>query len=495
MSINKKITSGIFWALLEKLGQQGLSFVVFLILARILGPAQFGLVNLCYVYITISYFLISGATDGIVTLQIRDDRRLSTMFFTVMGLGGTLGAICFLSARPFAVFMKQPEIEPLLHWIALVPPLIAAQAVPYSIVMKSMDFRMFTIRTIIANVAGGATGIIMAFKGFGAYALIAQQIVMYVVTNLVIWPGCKWAPRLMYDRSALKEVMTPGMRTSSSYFLDFFDQQAPRVIIGSIIGVVAVGHYSLVTRIRQATYDVLIHPMTVVLYPAFAEIKDDYEKQQKVLDQIVAIIGALIFPAIAGTAAIAGLFVPVLFGDAWIPAVPVMQLLLFTGAAMPFVIVLRDVLRAHNKTSLYLKVQCVMVAINLALACGLAYFGLVIMSVGYVVMAVLSLLSYIEVLRRSTTINLWPSFIRLLLPIASSGLMALAVLSLERSPWHPANIWLHMGAAVVLGAAVYAGCVLVLMRRETRLLLDMVKKMRNRRKPAMIDAVASETET
>ncbi len=470
-----------FWALLEKLGQQGLSFVVFLILARILGPAQFGLVNLCYIYITISYFIISGAMDGIVALQIRDDKRLSTMFWTVMAIGVVLGAICFLTAGPFAAFMKHDQIEPLLHWIALVPMLIAAQAVPYALVMKSMDFRMFTIRTIIANVAGGITGIVMALRGFGPYALIAQQIVMYLVTNLVIWPGCRWLPKLMFDKTCLRAVMAPGARTSGSYFLDFFDQQAPRVIVGSFIGVVAVGHYSLVTRIRQAMYDVLIHPLNVVLYPAFSEIKDDHEGQQRVLGQIIVVIGALIFPAIVGTAAIAGLFVPVLFGPAWDPAIPVMQLLLLTGTTLPFVIVLRDVLRAHNKTALYLKVQCGVVAANLGLAFFLAPHGLVVMSWGWVAMSAVALLSYVEVLKRATTLDLWPSFARLILPIASSAVMALAIFALEQAPWHPANIYLHMALAIALGAVVYIGCAGMLMRKEAGLLIAMLKKMRSRK--------------
>ncbi|MEJ0063688.1 MAG: oligosaccharide flippase family protein [Alphaproteobacteria bacterium] len=95
--------------------------------------------------------------------------------------------------------MNHADLEPLLRWFAVIPLLIAGSSVPTALVYKSMNFRVFTIRTIIANFIGGVTGIVMAVKGFGAYALVAQQIVMYSVTNAIIWPGCGWRPRLMFS--------------------------------------------------------------------------------------------------------------------------------------------------------------------------------------------------------------------------------------------------------------------------------------------------------
>ncbi len=136
----------------------------------------------------------------------------------------------------------------------------------------------------------------------------------------------------------------------------------------------------MVERIRQSMYDVLIHPFAVVLYPAFSNIKDDHQEQKKILGQIIVVTGTLVFPAIAGAAITASMYVPLFFGEAWKPAIPVLQLLLITGGTTPFIIIMRDILRAHNQTGTYLRVQTILVAGNVMLMFFLAPHGLVPLS-------------------------------------------------------------------------------------------------------------------
>ena len=177
--------------------------------------------------------------------------------------------------------MKQPRLIPLLHLFSLMPILLSFSAVPSMLVSASMNFRIFTIRTLVASLIGGTTGIVMASKGFGAYALVAQQLVHYTVINIVIWPGSGWLPRFMFDASALRHILKPGLKMTGSSLVSFSEQQVPRILIGIFLGPAAVGYFAFVLRINQALQEVFVYPLSVVLYPALSRIRDNLGEQNK----------------------------------------------------------------------------------------------------------------------------------------------------------------------------------------------------------------------
>ncbi len=483
MSLRKKMASGALWSLFEKVGEQGLAFVVFAILARLLGPEEFGLANLCYVYMLLADLILFGLADGIVNLHLRDDRRLSTLFWSVMAVGVVLAGLGFVLAAPFAAMMGDPRIEPLFKWIAITPLFIAGSAVPMVLVMASMNFRIFSIRTLVSVFIGGVVGVVMAYRGFGAYALIGQQITIYVSTNIILWLSCGWSPKLIFDRSAVREVLMPGFKMTGSSIVQFLDQQAPRLLIGLFLGPILVGYFAFVARIRQALYAIFMYPLAIVIYPAFAQIKENSAEQKTLLRQILVITGTLVFPSVAGIIATADIFIPLLFGAAWIPAIPVAQLLLVVSATFPFVVVLRDVLRAHNKTQDYLRTQIIFVVILLVSTFVLAPHGLIALSWGIVLLSFASIPAFIFTVAKSTKISLWRTFTCLWPPLISALVMILAVRGYLESSWRPDSLLLQLVSAVALGASVYIGGCFILQRAEMKNMLKFVARLRVKKVP------------
>ncbi len=486
MSLRKKMAKGVLWSLLEKGGEQFLSFVIFAIVTRFIGPEAYGLVNLSSVYVAFAAIVILGMADGIVNLRLRDPAQLSTLFWAIMAAGGGLCALGLLGAPAFAALLEQPAMIPLIRLFAILPLFQAAAAVPTMIVLANMDFRVFTIRTLSATFISGILGITLAVQGYGPYALIDQQILLYFITNLVIWPSCGWRPSFQFDAKALRRILAPGLKMTGSTFVTFFEQQAPRLLVGRFLGPTAAGFFAFVTRILQALRDTLVHPLAVVLYPAFAEIQDDLAQQKEILLHVIALTGLFVFPAVCGAAITASLYVPLFFGPAWEPAVPVLQLLILSGLPAPFFIILRDFLRAHNKTGLYLKMQGVLVAIGLIAAAASAPFGLIPLSWTIVAASFLAIPLHIVMVRRWTGIDLTRGFSNLFPTLAASLVMVGGVWALRQS-WDPAaHSALHLTACILGGGSLYiAGC-FVFQYRQMIQLIDFAKKLlAARRAPAL----------
>lgn len=480
MSLRNKMAKGVLWSLLEKGGEQFLSFVIFAIVTRFIGPEAYGLVNLSSVYVAFAAIVILGMADGIVNLHLRDDQQLSTLFWAIMGTGFALCALGLVGAPAFAGLLEQPAMIPLIRLFAILPVFQAAAAVPTMIVLADMNFRVFTIRTLLATFISGILGITLAIKGYGPYALIDQQILLYFITNLVIWPSCGWRPKLTFDPTCLRRILAPGLKMTGTTFVTFFEQQAPRLLVGRFLGPIAVGFFAFTTRILQALRDTLVHPLAVVLYPAFSEIQEDLKQQTEILYHVIALTGLCVFPAVCGATITADLYVPLFFGQAWVPAIPVLKLLILSGLPAPFFIILRDFLRAHNKTGLYLKMQCGVVAIGLVAAAIAVPFGLIPLSWTIVILSMFSIPLHILMVRRWTGIDLTDGFLRLLPTLLASIVMMGGVFCLMRLWQTHDHGALRLALAMTLGAMLYVAASFAFQYRRMIEIITFAKRLKSK---------------
>lgn len=477
MSLRKQMAYGALWSLVEKIGQQGLSFFIFMYLARVVGPEEFGLVTMCYIYTSFVYMIIFGFVDGIVSLRIRDDVALSSLFWGIMCIGCLLGGFGIFLAGPYAAMIGDNRIALLFCWNSIVPLLLAFSAVPTMLVMASLNFRIYSIRTLVSTLSGGIVGITMAYHDFGAYALIGQQISHNIIMNLIIWPNCGWKPILVFDRAMFLNVLAPGIKMVGSSLVRFFDQQAPRLLIGFFLGPVSVGYFAFAVKFRQVLYDVLVHPMAVVVYPVFSKINENQKEQLELLHQIIVIAGSFVFPAIAGIIVMSDLFVPLFFGKDWVPAISVLQILLVSGSTLPFLILLRDVMRAHNKMADYLRVQVWLVIFTIGSTLVVAPYGLIALSYVLVVISLVSLPIFIYSIKKSTKLSLWRSFYRLWAPAFSSCVMVLFIIMFRLSFFYPNSLLISLFVEVLLGTIIYMLVALITQPKEIRIMAKLASKL------------------
>lgn len=468
MSLHTKIVSGAVWSFVEKGGQQGLAFLVFMILARILGPTEYGLANLCFIFFTMASMVTMSLVDGIVSLQVEDDLRLSSLFWSTVAVGLAFSALCLGAAAPLAAFMEEPRLIGLLRWFSVIPILVAVAAVPNLLILKELEFRVYAIRTLTATAVGGAVGIWMASQGFGAYAIIGQQITFFAITNVVMWLSISWRPRAIYSFAAFREVAKPGMGLMSINVLSFLDGQAPRFFIGKLLGPSPLGHFAMATRLRFALTEIFVTSPLAVVYPALAKI--DTKEEQRLLAKTITYLGALVtFPILAISSATAPQYVPILFGEKWVEAIPLLQIYIVGAATLPCFIVAQQLFRTHNKMRDSFRFSCFTLVVNLSM--NLLLFrdnGLIWMASGIIVSSYLCLPLYIGLLKRLVGISLWFVFPSMGVPALGAVLSFGAIYALRTSTYLPADRWLAFIATAVIGALVYVIFCLIFHYRRIR---------------------------
>ena len=457
MTQDSNITKNILWVLLEKGGLQIVSFIIFLVIARFLGPEEYGLAMVCFIFLVFAQLIMAGLSESVVTLQLTDENKdqLSTLFWSIMAVGGLVSVISFLTADAVATLFGEERLSSLLRWLAIVPILLAAQAVPAMMIMQKMNFHIYAIRSLVATTLSGVIGVYLAFKGYGAMAMIVQQIVLYVLANILVWYFISWRPNMVFKKILFRETLQPGLRMFISNMFTFTEQQIPRLFLGMFQGLTSVGYYSFSFRMRFALQDILMTPLFMVLFPTLSRIKNDNDEYNKTISNIIMVIGVLIFPAITMAVLTAPYYIPLLLGDKWVDAIPFLQLFIALGYFVPFVKLAEVLSRAHNRVDLYLKGQIGLVGFGtLAI-----YFASLesLMAVGWVIaiMTTLSIPVYFELLRRNAGIQLWLYCKDLWKSILSTVVMAASIWGFMQYIQFENRLIMFL-AILILGGSVYS---------------------------------------
>lgn len=468
MNIRKKMAKGALWLFLEKGGQQVSSFVVFAIIARLIGPEEYGLVALCGIFLSLAVNVVNGLVDAIISMHIKDDQRLSTLTWIVTGTGACISLGTYMLAEPFAQMMGSEKLAPLLQCFSIIPVLLSMTSVPTALVTEAMNFKVFAIRTFVATLVGGVVGVLMALDGYGAYALLGQQIVLYIVMNLIIWPSCGWFPKVMFKLEGMREVLKLGMGQTSSSMVLFAEGQAPRFFLGLFFDPIIVGYYAFAQRMAGALQDGLVSPLLAVIYPAFSRIKDDFKEQKKILNQFILLLGNFMFPAVAGAIVTAPLYVPLLFGDKWVPAIPLLSLFLLMVIPASLNVALRNYLKSHKLILSFLCYQSVFVFAVLG-ACGSSFFVGVNGFIGiYTALTVAATIAYTYLVQKKTTVSLWRSYARLWSAVIAAGTMYIAVFYyIEQTDVNDPTIT-NFITSITIGILLYLSTVLILNFQRTK---------------------------
>lgn len=478
MSLHARMAKGVMWSLLEKGGQQAISFLVFMVIARLVGPEEYGLANICFVFFAVANLIVLSIVDGVVNLQIEDDERLSTLFWAVLGIGVALALVSLAAAEPMALALHEPRLRSLLALFSVIPILLALASVPTIMLLKELDFRVYAVRSILAATIGGAVGIFAAFQGYGAFALIFQQIALFAVNNLVVWTSVRWRPRRVFSRARLGETIRPGLKLAGSMLINVSEREVPRILIMIFMGPLALGYYAFVARVRYAIQDIFVNPPFAVLYPSLAKLNDDPVGQKRLLGVFITAAGVAIFPILACAAVAAPLYMPILFGNKWDESIPLLQVFIVCGGILPLQFVVREMLRARNRMQRFLKLQGVYVAAVLVVTIAVLPLGLVEVALGTLAVGLLFVPVFYAALEKWEGVALWHELAKLWAPIAASALMAAAIYGYADGPYAADDPWLRLILALAAGGVAYLAATGVLLRGEIRRVCGYLKRRR-----------------
>jgi len=321
------------------IGMRLVSMVSGIILARLLEPADFGVVALAQIILSTAS-LFSGLGMGLAVVQSQSDRsKIAYQGFVVSALSGSLLFLILLTnARLFSQILGNRDMVSVLQWMSAVVLLGSLTAVPEALIQKELLFGRLSTSLIVGEVVYMATAIGFAVLGAGLWSLVYAGLAKSFVYLVLIWwmsPGWDWIIPKPWDSQLMRGLLTYGIRTTGSGIVSFFNSIADSLIVGRQLGAVALGLYSKANDFTSRTVDGFNNVIGIVLFPSYAKIQNEKERLSRAYLKSLRMISIFTIPVSMGMFITAPEMVPTLLGDKWLPMVLPFQFLSAVSLVRP----------------------------------------------------------------------------------------------------------------------------------------------------------------
>jgi len=360
MSNEKGVLNNFVWKFAERISAQLISTIVSIILARILTPSDYGVVSIVMIFITFANVFVSDGF-GNALIQKKDVASLdyfSVLYFNIVFSCILYAALCF--SAPFIASFYGDGYEiltPVLRVLGLRIILTAINSVQQAYISKKMMFRRFFISTIFGTIASAIVGLVMAYMGYGVWALVAQYLVNTTTNTLVLLITLKKKPRKMFSFSSLKNLFPFGARILGRGLLITGFEEVRALIIGKVYSSSDLAFYDKAKNFPVLVVGNVNSSIGAVLFPKMANEQDHIERLKSTTRNSIRFSSYVMFPLMVGLAAVAKSFVVVLLTEKWLPCVPLMQLLCIVYLFQPSHTANMQAIKALGRSDIYLKLE------------------------------------------------------------------------------------------------------------------------------------------
>lgn len=331
--LRHKVLSGSAWTLSANISSQAISFLVTVVLARLLTPNDFGVVAISAVFTgVITLFQDVGMGAALIQRKDIDEDYLSTSF-TVSLLAGVFLAFCLAAASPLVAWFYN---EPVLRNIILVSSigflLSPFTSIHTSILAKELQFKKVALITLGTQAASGSISVILALSGSGVWSMVLGKILSQPVIIPVVWAVVRWRPRPRIVMKCFRDLFGFSSHLLAFNLMNFFARNLDNLIIGKYLGAQALGYYSVAYNLMLKPLQLISWSIGKVLFPVFSSIQDDPRQTRAVYLKIIRSISLLTFPMMTGLFMVAEEFIVSVYGETWSQAILPLKLLCVVGA-------------------------------------------------------------------------------------------------------------------------------------------------------------------
>jgi O-antigen/teichoic acid export membrane protein len=385
MSLVYKSVTGSFWAFLDIVFNKIVYFIATLILARLLGPVEFGYIGLLLVFVAIGNTMIdSGLSVSLVRAIKPDDIEYSTIFFFNIILSLITYLIIFSIAPLIADFYNLPILKNLLRVYCLSFIISAFRIIPQVLLIKDMNFKKITILNIPGNIIGLILSVWMAMHNYKIWSIVSLHLSTQLVTTLMFWFYIKWKPKLEFSISKMKYHWTFGYKLMLSAQLNTFFDNIYNILIGKIYNIQTLGYYERAYTLNNYPVSILSGIINKVSFPLLSNLLEDQKRIKNVFRNILMLSFYISAPLMLGALVIAKPMFILILGKQWLPAVPFFQILCLGYMVYPVHTLNVNILTVYGRSDLFLKlegVKKVMVLLLIIVSIKYGVYGLVWSSV------------------------------------------------------------------------------------------------------------------
>jgi len=478
MSMKRTALVTALWSMGESWGLRIVSAAVFLLLARLIEPAAFGLAALAQVYLMVVQTLSDqGLTTALIQREAIEPAHKDSAFWANLGVGIALMALTILFAGALADLYGEPRLAPVLRWYSLAPLLSSIAVVQVALARRELRFRALALRQTASAVIGGAVGIAMAFAGMGVWALVGQGLVTQAAGVAILWAIVDWRPRLAFSRRHFGDLFGFGFNVLATNVLRILGGQADRLLLGFYFGATEVGYYSIAQRLVTILTDFIAGSTERAVVPLFSRIQADRERVARGLMTAQRLLSLIVVPAFVGLAVLAPSLIRVLVGGQWGASILPTRILALFSLAYCLGFFFGHVVTALGRPTLRLGVVLAQAATQAALALLGVRWGIPGVAAAIAASQVLFYGVELAVLRRLVAFSV-PAYLgEAVVPVLAAAAMAAAVLGFEARLEGTGHA-LRLGAGVALGIFIYGGVLLLLARGRLGELAELARSLR-----------------
>lgn len=472
------IVSNFVWRFAERCGAQLVTFIVSIVLARILSPEDYGIISLVTVFIAIlQVFVDSGLGTALIQKKNADDLDFSSVFYFNFSVCLVLYVFMFIAAPYIAKFYDDSTLIPIIRVLSLTIVIAGIKGIQQAYVSKNMLFKRFFFSTIGGTIFSAILGITMAYAGCGVWSLVAQQLSNTAIDTLILWCTVKWRPKRIFSLDRLKTLFSFGWKLLASSLLDTVYNNLRNLIIGKMYSSADLAFYNQGDKFPKVIVTNINTSIDSVLLPTMSNAQDDKKRVKQMTRRAIKTSTYVMAPLMMGLAFCAEPIVRVVLTDKWLPCVPFLRIFCITYMFWPVHTANLNAINAMGRSDWFLKLEIIKKIMGMTILLSTMWFGVMAMAYSLLLSSVLSQI-----------INSWPNrkllgygYLEQVRDFAPGILLAVGMgICVYFVGYLPFPTIVTLLIQVVSGAIIYIGVSAILKLEEFEYLIGMLKSFLKR---------------
>ena len=359
-SLRHKTIHGVGWSFIDNISSSGITFLVGLVLARLLTPEEYGVMAMIAIFIAISNSIIDSGFSNALIRKTRIERvDYNTVFYFNLTVSVLIYVILYLAAPAISIFFKESVLLEVIRVIGWVLIINALAIIPRTQFIRNVDFKTQTKVSLVSSISSGVIGIGMALGGMGVWSLVGQQLSRQFLNTLFLWIYSKWHPVWEFSTKSFKELFGFGSKLLFSGLLDTIYKNIYYIVIGRFYTSAQLGQYTRAEQFNMIFSSNLTSVVQRVSYPVLSSIQEESERLREAYRKVIKITMLITFACMLGLAAVAKPLILILIGEKWLPAVYFLQIICFCGMLYPLHAINLNILQVKGRSDLFLKLEII----------------------------------------------------------------------------------------------------------------------------------------
>ena len=472
-SLKQQTATGLKWSAIERIVNQVVNFVVAVIMARLLTPADYGLVGMVAIFIGISQaFVDSGFSQALIRKQDRTEEDNSTAFFFNLFVAILFYLLLFFTAPLIADFYEEPLLTPITRVIGLSIIINSLCLVQRALFTIEVDFKTQSKASVTASFISGIVGIGMALGGCKVWAVVGQQLSNLLINAILFWAFSSWYPRKFFVWDSFKELFGFGSKLLAAGLIGVIWKNIYNLVIGKVYSATNLGYWTKSIQFADVPSNGITDVIQRVVYPVLCKIQGETERLQSVYRNFVKLSAFVSIPLMVGLAAVARPFVLVLLGEQWEFVGELLMFVCFSKMLSTVQAINLNPIQTLGRSDLFLRLEVIKKIIGAITLIATMNFGLLIMAIGGIIASVLYLIVNTYYTKRLIGVNLLMQLKDIAPTLLLSSAMFCVVMAFN---FVVDNVYVELFGGVLLGMVFYIGVAYLFKFQEMKEVVDITR--------------------